>query len=101
MELVDGEAKVCFEEDEDWLGEPEVLGRIESVYEVGRGCFCVLFRPWFVGGKLDWEEWDPEGKRGLYWTGLYLSYNWEYGLDCFCYFSRHFFVMWSGLPHVW
>jgi len=43
--LVDEEAEVCFEEDEDWLGEPEVLDRMESAYNVGHCCFYISFRP--------------------------------------------------------
>ncbi len=47
---------------------------MESAYEIGHDCLCVLFRPGVDCDELV-EVREPEGKRGLYWAGLYLSYN--------------------------
>ena len=100
LELDGGEVELLFEEDGNWLEHLEVFGRIESAYEVGRWWFCESLRSCVIGDKVDWEERAPDEKRCMYWAGLYLSYNWEYVFGHFCYFNGHFFVTWSGLPHV-
>ena len=55
-----------FEEDEDWLKGFEVLFQIESAYDVGRCCFCMLLHFGLVDCELGWKEREPDGNQVLY-----------------------------------